>query len=103
MFSTVKKRKLKWYGHVTRSTGLSTILQGTVRGGRKRGGQRKLWEHNLAEWTNSSTSESLRLTGDRSRRREVVPKCMMAPLRPPEVMGHVIGISIFPTLIKVYT
>ena len=41
LLSTVKKRKLKWYGHVTRASGLSkTIMQGTVRGGLKRGGQR---------------------------------------------------------------
>ena len=34
---TVKKRKLEWYGHVTRSKGLAkTILQGTTRGGRKK-------------------------------------------------------------------
>ena len=31
----VKRRKLKWYGHVTRSSGLAkTILQGTVKGKR---------------------------------------------------------------------
>ena len=86
--NTVKKRTLKWYGHVTRSTCLSsiTILQRTVRGGRKRGGQRKRWGHNVAVWANLSDSESLRLTGDRSRRRGVVSKYMMAPLRPPEVM-----------------
>ena len=36
--TTVKKRKLKWFGHVSRSSGLAkTILQGTVQGGRKRG------------------------------------------------------------------
>ena len=33
LLSTVKKCKLRWYGHVMRSTGLSkTILQGTVEG-----------------------------------------------------------------------
>ncbi|KAG6940660.1 hypothetical protein G0U57_014008, partial [Chelydra serpentina] len=33
LLTTVKKCKLKWYGHVTRSSGLSTIvLQGTVQG-----------------------------------------------------------------------
>ena len=38
----VKRRKLQWYGHVFRSSGLSkTILQGTVTGGRRRGRQRK--------------------------------------------------------------
>ena len=31
ILTTVKKRKLKWYGHVSRSSGLAkTILQGTV-------------------------------------------------------------------------
>ena len=31
----VKRRKLQWYGHVSRSAGLAkTILQGTVKGGR---------------------------------------------------------------------
>ena len=41
----VKKRKLRWYGHVMRSTGLSkTILQGTVEGIRRRRGQRRRWE-----------------------------------------------------------
>ncbi|KAI0242443.1 Baculoviral IAP repeat-containing protein 7-B [Lamellibrachia satsuma] len=34
LLTTVKNRKLKWYGHVSRSSGLAkTILQGTVRGG----------------------------------------------------------------------
>ena len=34
----VKRRRLKWYGHVSRSSGLAkTILQGTVKGGRRQG------------------------------------------------------------------
>ena len=34
LLTTVKRRKLKWYGHITRSSGLAkTILQGTVQGG----------------------------------------------------------------------
>ena len=34
----VKRKKLRWYGHVTRSNGLSkTVLKGTVQGGRHRG------------------------------------------------------------------
>ena len=36
LLTSVKRRKLKWYGHVTRSSGLAkTILQGTVQGGRR--------------------------------------------------------------------
>ena len=44
----VKRRRLQWYGHVSRSSGLAkTILQGTVKGGkdkavRGRGGRKTL-------------------------------------------------------------
>ena len=34
LLTSVKRRKLKWYEYVTRSSGLAkTILQGTVQGG----------------------------------------------------------------------
>ena len=46
-----KRRKLQWYGHVSRSSGLAkTILQGTVKWGRRQGKQRKRWEDNIREW-----------------------------------------------------
>ena len=52
LLTSVKRRKLKWYGHATRSSGLAkTILQGTVQGGRKRCRRRKRWEDNIKEWT----------------------------------------------------
>ena len=36
LLTTVKRRKLQWYGHVSRSSGLAkTILQGTVKEGRR--------------------------------------------------------------------
>ena len=39
----VKKRKLRWYGHISRSSGMAkTILQGTVKGARRRGRQKRL-------------------------------------------------------------
>ena len=38
LLPTVKRRKMKWYGHVTRASGLTkTVLQGAVRGGRRKG------------------------------------------------------------------
>ena len=47
----VKKRKLRWFGHVSRSSCLAkTILQGTVKGNR-RGRQKKRGEDNIKEWT----------------------------------------------------
>ena len=52
LLTIVKRRKLQWYGHVPRSSGLAkTILQGTVKRGRRQGGQRKRWEDNIREWT----------------------------------------------------
>ena len=45
LLTIVKKRKLQWYGHVSRSSGLAkAILQGTVKGGRRQGRQRKRWK-----------------------------------------------------------
>ena len=41
---------MRWYGHLMRSTGLSkTILQGTVEGTRRRGGQRRRWEDDITK------------------------------------------------------
>ena len=52
LLTMVKRRTLQWYGHVSRSSGLAkTILQGSVKGGRRQGGQRKRWEDNIREWT----------------------------------------------------
>ena len=36
LLTIVKRRKLQWYGHVSRPSGLAkTILQGRVKGGKK--------------------------------------------------------------------
>ena len=52
LLTSVKRRKLKWLGHVTRSSGLAkTILQRAVQGGRRRDRQRKRWEDNTKDWT----------------------------------------------------
>ena len=52
LLTIVKRRKLQWYSHVSRSSGLAkTILQGTVKGKRRQGRQRKRLEDNIREWT----------------------------------------------------
>ena len=51
LLTMVKRCKLQWYGHVSRSSGLvKTILQGTVKGERRKGRQRKRWEDKIREW-----------------------------------------------------
>ena len=52
LLTTVKKHKLKWYGHISHSTSLAkSILQGIVPGRRGGSRQRKRWEDNIKEWT----------------------------------------------------
>ena len=52
LLTIVKRRKLQWYGHVSRLSGLAkSILQGTMKGGRTQSRQRKRWEDNIREWT----------------------------------------------------
>ena len=52
LLTIVKRRKLQWYGHISRSSGpAKTILQGTVKRGRRQGRQKKTWEDNIREWT----------------------------------------------------
>ena len=73
LLTLVKKRKLRWFGHVSRSSGLAkTILQGTVKGKRKRGRQKKRWEDNIKEWTRMDFASSTRAAENRSRWKGIV-------------------------------
>ena len=58
LLTIVKRRKLRWYDHVFRSSGLAkTISQGSVKGGRRQGGQRKRWEDGIGNgqaWSSPS-------------------------------------------------
>ena len=55
----IKRRKLQWHGHVARSSGVAkTILQGTVKGGRRQDRQRKRWEDKIKEWTDLEFGKS---------------------------------------------
>ena len=64
--TTVQRCKLQWYGHVSRSSGLAkTILQGTIKGGRRQGRQRNRWEDNIREWTGQEFAKSQRAVKNR--------------------------------------
>ena len=78
----VKRRKLQWYGHVSRSSVLAkTILQGTVKGGRQ-GGQRKRWEDNIRERTGLEFAKSQRAVENSEKWRKLVVKSSVVPQRP---------------------
>ena len=77
LLTIVKRSKLQLNGHVSRSTGLAkTILQGTVKGGRRQGRQRKSWEDNISAWTGLEFAKSQRAVENRGKWKKlvVVPK-----------------------------
>ena len=83
LLTIVKRRKLQWYGHVSRSSGVAkTILQGTVKGERRQGRQKKRWEDNVREWTGLEFAKSRRAVENRGKWRELVAKSSIVPQRP---------------------
>ena len=83
LLTIVKRCKLQWYGHVSRSSGLAkTIWQGTGKGGRRPGGQRKRWEDNNREWTGLEFGKSQRAVENRGKWRKLVAKSSVVPQRP---------------------
>ena len=83
LLTMVKRRKLQWYGHVFRSSGLAKpILQGTVKGGRRQGRQRKRWEDNMREWTGLEFGKSQRAVENREQWRKLVANSSVVPQRP---------------------
>ena len=86
LLTIVKRRKLRWYGHVSRSSGLAeTILQGTVKGGRRQGRQKKRWEDNIREWTGLEFGRSQGAVENREKWRKLIAKSSVVPQRPSQL------------------
>ena len=83
LLTIVKRRKLQWYGHVSRSSGLAkTFLQGTMKGGRRQGRQRNRREDNTRELTGLEFGKSQRAVENREKWRKLVAKSSVVPQRP---------------------
>ena len=83
LLTIVRPRKMQWYGHVPRSSGLAkTILQGTMKGGRRQGRQRKRWEDNVRELIGLEFAKSQRAMENREKWRKLVAKSSVVPQRP---------------------
>ena len=79
----VKERKLKWFGHITRSNGLAkTIMQGTVPGRRERGRPRRQWGDDIREWTGIGADLCQRKAHNRQEWRKLVHVASAVPQRP---------------------
>ena len=62
-----------------------TILQGTVKGERRRGRQKKGWEDNIKEWTGMGLGDSRREAEDWGGWKGIVATSYVVPRRPPMV------------------
>ena len=70
---SIQKRKLKYFGHITRGNNiLTTLFQGEVPGKRTPGRQRRMWSDNIKEWTGWSLYECTSRARDRVGWRSTV-------------------------------
>ena len=70
LLTTVKRRNLKWYGHITR-----------------KGRQKKRWEDNIPEWTGMTLGAAMRKIERREEWRELVARSSVAPQRSTKTTG----------------
>ena len=67
-----------WYGHVSLSSDpAKTISEGTVKGGRRHGRQKKRWEDNIRECTGLEFTKSQRAVEYREKWRKLVKSSVM--------------------------
>ena len=57
-------------------------MQGTVKGGRRKGRQRKRWVDNIRKWTGLEFGRSQRAVKNRKKWRKLVAKSPMEPKQP---------------------
>ena len=75
LLTMVKKQKLRWYGHIPKSLGM------TVKGAR-RGRHKKRWEDKIKEWMGMGFGDSLRAAEDREGWKGIVATSSVVPRRP---------------------
>ena len=59
-----------------------TILQGTVKGGRRQDRQKKRWGNNVREWTGLELAKPQRAAENGGKWRKLVVKSSVVPLKP---------------------
>ena len=90
LLTLVKKQKLRWFGHISRSSGMAkTILQGTVKGQRKRGRQKRKWEDNIKEWIGMDFASSTRAAENRTRWKGIVGISSVVPDNLPRLWDRI--------------
>ncbi len=66
IISTIKKRKITYFGHMIRRNNIhSMLLEGPLEGKVRRGRPRTEWITNITEWTGMRYEDLVRLAQDR--------------------------------------
>ena len=79
LLTLVKKRKLRWFGYVSKSSGLAKAsLLGTVKG-IGRGSHKKRYKDNVKEWTGMEFVSSTRAAEYRTRWKGIVANSSAVP------------------------
>ena len=66
--TTIKRRKLQWYDMPPAyQVWQKNILQGTVKGGRRQGRQKKRWGDNIRKWTGLEFAKPQRAVENREK------------------------------------
>ena len=81
LLTIVKRRKLQWYGHVSRSSGLAKtiLLARHSERGRRQGRQKKRWEDNIRKWPGLEFGKSQRAVENKGKWRKLVAKSSVVP------------------------
>ena len=84
ILNVVKRRKLQYvvWSCLPFIRSGQTILQGTVKRGRRQGRHRKRWEDKIGEWTGLQFAKSQRAGENREKWRKLVAKSSVVPKRP---------------------
>ena len=73
LLQLVKKRKLVFFGHLCRGSGVARQIVTGVHPGRKRRGRpRRQYADDIKDWINATLEEAIRMTEDRKRWRDRV-------------------------------
>ena len=83
LLKVAQKRKLRWFGHVSRRPGTLAhdVMHGMVNGSRRRGRPRANWSGDVGKWTAQTVVECVRAAQDRKNWRKTlntVPQRLLA-------------------------
>ena len=102
LLNIVKKRKMMWYGHVTRSSGLAKpILQGTISRRKWKDWLKKRLKNNIWQWTGLFFTKSQNTAPNRSRWWVIIRESLGLPLQSlsPTVMRLMMGMIYLTSLV----